>query len=323
MATEQQSVEEKVEELFTKDIVEEEPSEFDPVKPEVLEDADSEVEQSEETDGQLVEKSEEAKTEETEDGLQYVEVEYDGNVYEVPENLKDALLRQSDYTTKTQEVASQRKEVEVQLGTLKQQQDEFQFVQSIQGDVLKAQQLEAQANQFHEYLRSNIDNLSSTDIEKLRLAVDDARRERDQIVQSVQQKQGEFQQAQEQSYAELLNKGTEVLRQKIPGWGEKEQNRLREYALSSGITEAEISQLVDPRHVEMIWKASQYDALKAGAAPAVRKVQTAPSIKEKSRNPMPEDVKQKLNLRKKLKSRKLGSREKARLIQENIGERWG
>jgi hypothetical protein len=38
---------------------------------------------------------------------------------------------------------------------------------------------------------------------------------------------------------------------------------------------------------------------------------------------MPEDVKQKLNLRKKLKNPKTSDRDKARAIQEVMGERFG
>lgn len=38
-----------------------------------------------------------------------VDVEYDGHVYQVPRPLKDALLRQSDYTRKTMELADQRR----------------------------------------------------------------------------------------------------------------------------------------------------------------------------------------------------------------------
>lgn len=41
-----------------------------------------------------------------------IEVEYDGKPYKVPSELKDALLRQSDYTKKTMEVAERRKAME-------------------------------------------------------------------------------------------------------------------------------------------------------------------------------------------------------------------
>ncbi len=256
------------------------------------------------------------------EGPEYVEIEIDGEVLEVDAKYKDYFLRQEDYTTKTQEIAEQRKTVEVQRGEMELRASQFEFAESIRPDVLKAQQLEASAQQYHQYLRDNIDTLSSVDIEKLRLAIEDSNRERDALVQSVQQKQSEFQQASEQSKEELRNKGTEILRQKIPGWGETQQKQVRDYALSSGFTEAEISTVLDPRQVETLWKAAQYDALKAGAAPAVKKVQQAPTIKTKARKSMPKETQDKLNLRKKLKSN-ISARDKRAIAAEDIGKRWG
>lgn len=257
-----------------------------------------------------------------EDTSDLVEVEWDGQLIEAPKAIADALMRQSDYTQKTQEVAAQRKAVEVQIGEVELRAQQYAFAQAVNPDIMKAQQLEQQAEQAHQYLRENIDTLTSTEIEKIRIAVDDSRRERDQLVQSMQQKHNEFQQAQEQSRQELLNKGTEVLRSKIPNWGAEAQKQVQEYALASGYTEAEVSQVVDPRQVETLWKASQYEALQQGKAAAVRKVQDAPSIKPKSRNPMPQKVKDKLNLRKKLKSEKLTNADKAGLIGESIADKF-
>lgn len=292
--------------LFGKDDYEPDP------KPVVEGDESEEVEAVEETE----------ETPEADDTPEFVEVEYGDKLYEVPTELKDALMMQSDYTSKTQEVANQRKEVEVQLGTIAQRAAQFEFAQSMQPDVLKAQQLEQTADQWHQYMRENIDQLSSTDIEKIRLQVEDARSQRDAIIQTVTTKQNEFQQAQEQSHQELLNKGTEVLRQKIPGWGEEQQKQVRDYALSHGFTEAEIGQVVDPRQVETLWKAAQYDSLKSGAAPAVKKVSQAPTIKPKSRNPMDKATGDKLNLRKKLKSTKLTDSQKAQAIGDDIASKF-
>ena len=231
-------------------------------------------------------------------------------------------MMQSDYTHKTQDVASQRKEVEVLNGQIQSKLQEFQFAESIQEDVLKAQQLEATANQYHEYLRNNIDNLSSTDIEKLRLAIEDSRRERDEIVQSVQGKQAEFQQAQEQSFTELLNKGTEVLKSKIPDWGESHQKAVRDYALSAGFTDAEVNSVVDPRQVEILWKASQYDSLKANKTSAVKKVQDAPkTIRPRMRDEKGRFASKQAKVQKALKSNMPDS-DKATLIGESIADRF-
>ena len=252
-----------------------------------------------------------------------VEVEYDGKLYEVPEELKDALLRQSDYATKTQEVANRRKEVEVALGQLVQQREAFEFAEAIREDVLRAEQLEATANQYHEYLRHNVDSLSPTDIEKLRMAIEDSRRQRDEIGQGVTRKQQEFQQAQQQSLQELLNKGTEVLRGKIPGWGQEHQQQVREYATNLGFSEQEIASVIDPRQVEVLYKAAQYDALQANKPAAVKKVQKAPTIKARARDPETgQFVKQQAKLQKALKSNSLSDNEKAKLIGGDLMDRF-
>ena len=289
---------------------------------ETQEEAPEEELVAEEVESEESEEREVTPEVEGDDTSDMVEIEWDGQLIEAPKSVADALMRQSDYTQKTQEVAAQRKAIEVQYGENELRAQQFAFAQAVNPDVIKAQQLEQQAEQAHQYLRDNIDSLSSTEIEKIRLAVDDARRERDQLVQSMSQKHSQFQQAQEQSRQELLNKGTEVLRSKIPNWGAEAQRQVQEYALSSGYTEAEVSQVVDPRQVETLWKASQYDSLQKGKAAAVRKVQDAPTIKPKSRNPMPKHVKDNLNLRKKLKSEKLTNSDKAGLIGDSIADKF-
>ena len=250
-----------------------------------------------------------------------VEVEWEGQLIEAPKSVAEALMRQSDYTQKTQEVAAQRKAIETQIAELDHKNKQFQFAESIRDEVLKAQQLESQADQAYEYLRNNVDSLSPTEIEKIKIAIEDTRKERDNLVKSLTTKQTEFQQASEQSLKELRNKGTEVLKQKIPGWGEEKAKQVRDYALNSGYTEAEISNVLDPRQVETLWKASQYDNLKSGVTPAVKAVQAAPSIK--ARNPMPKETRQKLDLRKKLASKNLTDKQKEALLIQDFGERLG
>jgi hypothetical protein len=208
-------------------------------------------------------------------------------------------------------------------GEVENRRQQYEFAQKVIPDVLRAQQLESQVDQTHKYLRDNIDSLSHTDIEKLRMAIEDARGQRDKIVSELTQKQQEFQQAQEQAQGELLKKGTEVLRSKFPNWGEEAQKQVRDYALSTGFTEAEVSGVVDPRQVEVLYKAAQYDLLQQGKTRAVQKVQNAPKISSKARNSMPAETRAKLDLRNKLKSTKLNPRDKQKLVAEDIGARWG
>lgn len=56
------------------------------------------------------------------DGDTIAEVEYEGTVYQVPAPLKDALLRQADYTRKTMELADQRRALAEERGDTEQLQ---------------------------------------------------------------------------------------------------------------------------------------------------------------------------------------------------------
>lgn len=71
------------------------------------------AEADEETEAQAEDESAEAETSEDEE-----EVEFEGKQYKVPKELKPALLRQADYTKKTQELAEYRKQVADQVDYL-------------------------------------------------------------------------------------------------------------------------------------------------------------------------------------------------------------
>lgn len=277
--------------------------------------------EAEAADEEATDEVEEVKAEE--ESPDVVEVEYDGKLYEVPAELKDALLRQGDYTQKTQEVAAQRKQLDIQIQQAEHARKEYEFLDSIQEDIMKAQQLDATVNSYREYLRNNLDSLDNSDTMKIQLAIEDLQREREGLVGNLNQKQQEFQKAQQQSLEELLNKGTEVLKQRIPGWDDKAAKSLRDYAVSQGIPGELVDRVVDPSQIHMLWKAQQYDQLQANKPAAVKTVSKAPSIKEKSRNPMPDDVKRKLNLRKVLKSQNKSDRDKAKALGDSIADRFG
>jgi len=292
-------------------------------EPEVAEEEVAEEVEAQEEPEEEPDEAQEGEIEAKEDEEEYAEVEIDGELLQVPAKYKDYFLRQQDYTQKTQELSQQRQEVEVVRQQAEQAQKHYEFTQSIWDELVQAQQADTLAEQYQNYLRENIDNLSSSDIEKIRFQVEEARNQKNQIAQALNQKWEEHQQAQQQSFQELLNKGTEVLKQKIPNWGEAQQKQVREYALANGFTEQEVSHVVDPRQVEVLWKAAQYDQLKEGAKPAVQKVQKAPKIKPKSRNPMPKDTQDKLNLRKKIKNPNRPSKEKQKDIGQYIGSKFG
>ena len=183
---------------------------------------------------------EDAEVVEAKEGDEFVEIEIDGEILEVPEKYKDYFLRQQDYTKKTQELSEQRREFEVRQQQLSEQQKLYEFQSSVADEVSQAQQLQYGIQQLKSYLSEQIDALSSKDIEKVRLQIDNAKDQYEQIVSGLHQKQQEFQQSQEQSRKELLKKGTEVLRTKVPEWSEETMGKAKEYAASLGIPAARV-----------------------------------------------------------------------------------
>jgi len=297
---------EEVGEYKEEEIVDSEASE------EVSEDDSEEVEAKDTQDGE----------EDTQDGG-FVEVEWEGQLIEAPKSIADALMRQSDYTQKTQEIAAQRKAFEVAQGQINELQGAYEFAKSIQTEQLEMQQADSMISQWEQHLSQNAKEMSAQDIALVQLEIKNLEKFKADKHNELSNKQQEFQQAREQSMQELLNKGTEVLRSRIPGWGDEHKAAIRDYGLNNGFTESEISSVIDPRQVEVLWKASQYDKLQQGKTAAVKKVKESPTIRSKPRNPMPKDVREKLDLRNKLKSKKLSAKDKQSLIAQDIGKRWG
>jgi len=297
----------------------------DMLLPEETDDTTQPPPEAEAADQEAEEETEEpteAEAEEAEEPAEpeLVEVEYEGKVYETPPELKDALLRQSDYTQKTQSLADSRRELEHRQKTIETTEDSYKFAQSIQEELSQAAQLDAQLNYY-----KGLDYTSMTTEEMFqnRNQMDMVKDQRDALLKVLETKQNEFQQTQQQANTALLKEGAEILEKSIPNWNQETQKEISDFAVSYGYSREEVESLTDPRAVQLLHKAMQFDKLKEGIPATQVKLSEVPTIKPKSRNPMPEDVKAKLNLRKILKNPKKSSKEKARSIQESLGERFG
>ncbi len=273
------------------------PEEVDPDPPEVIEELEPVVEGAE-------------------------EIEYDGVVYEVPPQLKDAFLRNKDYTQKTQTLADQRKEVEFQQKQIETTQKEQKFIGEIQPELNNIGYLDAQINQMDEDLRQNLSTLTSEEMFKKKIEVDGLKEQRLALANGLQEKYKGFEEANEQSRKELIEQGTQILQKDIPDWNLEKQQEVATYALSQGMPQQDVNALINPVHVKLLWKAQQFDKLQAGIPGAKAKVKAAPTIQPKSRSPAQSVNDKKLAVRNKLRSGKLSDREKADLIQEDIGERF-
>ena len=68
--------------------------------------------------------------------IEYAEVELNGKKYQIPAELKDGYLMQSDYTRKTQEVAEQRKQIEARQAEIEALQQTSQEELNVRAELI-------------------------------------------------------------------------------------------------------------------------------------------------------------------------------------------
>lgn len=218
------------------------------LKADADEDADTEAEAGPEPevdeDGNPIE--EQAADDDTE------EVEWeDGKKHRIPRGMKDALLRQADYTRKTQEVAETRKHVlareeavalQAQIvdrigPALAHRQDALEKLQRLESPEFQAQLAQLKAT---DYLKAQEWRDYRTDLERF-VARTEAQ---------IQSAAGEIQFAQQQETARQLEYMNRVLQTKMPGWGQKRADQITEAAIKNyGFTVDEVASIREPRVV--------------------------------------------------------------------------
>ena len=228
---------------------------------EILFGKDEELPEEEGTDDEsATPETDEQDESEPDDG--FVEAEYEGKTYKVPKELKDALLRQSDYTRKTQEIAETRKQVEAHAQQL---QAERQFVQQNLQEVAAITAIDQQLSQFAQLDWNALTDADPAQAMKLDRQMRDLHAQREQIAFGITQKQAEFQQRQQQEAARQLEEGRRVLEREIPGWGAERAQELFLFGKQYGIPEQLLGSLSQPVLVKALHDLQQYHQLKAKA----------------------------------------------------------
>lgn len=221
----------------------------------------------------------------------FEEVEYEGETYQVPPKLKEAIIRQGDYTKKTQEVADQRRTMEV----LQQESHISRLAEQFKTDTAQEhQQLQALDWALQQPVDWN--TMSTEDALRYKLRIDGWRDQKTALEKSIGEKRHDWERKQDETYRKIVNDSLSVVAKRIPGWSPAVAKSVTEHALSEGYTDHELRRAnTDPRLAVTLWKAAQYDKARQSAQPAVAQAKAA---KVSGSNPMPSDVKTRLNFRK-------------------------
>ncbi len=252
------------------------------VKPETEESAPTEdVEEStEETQDEPLEEvsEEESDEEESEEESEEDEVEEESEVYAVKvdgeelevslDELISGYSRHSDYTRKTQEIASERNRMaEMQQHwaneILQTQSERQQYIETL-GQVVNNSMsgLEQFANVDWDSLKESDPIAFMTKREELREAQDRVQSMRNEQGMAQQQQFEELQRMKGMAVKEEQQRLLEVVPEMADATKRKEiASSMTSYALEQGFSQEELKELVDHRHFLVLMKAQKYDAL--------------------------------------------------------------
>lgn len=227
-----------------------ESEEIEPVETEEVEIEAAEVDdEAEETD-----ESEEEESEE--------EVDYEGKKYRVPKELKDALLRNADYTRKTQEVAEARKALDAEKQQIQQ------VVQRQQQNLRDYAQLAAIDQQLQHLQGVDWNKLSDDDpvaAQKQFFHFQQLQQYRQSVAQSLTQREQQTLHEQQAQLAKQLEQGRQTLAKEIKDWSPELATKLVDFGTQLGFSREEMQSIADPRAVKLIHKAYLYDQAQAKA----------------------------------------------------------
>lgn len=244
--------------------------------PEVATDEPDEVieQGDEQVDEQVDEQPEEQAQDETptED---LVPVEFEGETFQVPAKLKDALLRQQDYTVKTQQVAEQRRAVddraqyleakEALLGAAYEEATAYRAIQ---------QQLEQfDALDWAKLAQSDMQQAYTLDLQRQEL-----RRQLGTKEQALKAKVAQVEAARKMHMEKQMELGRAEFQRRVGALKAEDVQATWKQGQSLGFTEQELSSLTDARVMHAIWKAAKWDALQAGKSATKQQASKAPPV---------------------------------------------
>lgn len=183
-------------------------------------------------------------------------------------------LRQADYTQKTQALAEERSQFDAQ-----RQQVAAQAQEGMERLAGMAQALEVELAKYRP-TPQQIEDLRQTDPGQAALLIEDDRRQRE-LIQMAQAEQDRIAREQQQA---VIPQQRAALVQANPAFAENfdaEYQGLGEYAISpdgGGLRRDEWDQLVDHRHVNLVWKAREYDKATRNAKRLPKKLANVPKV---------------------------------------------
>jgi hypothetical protein len=184
------------------------------------------------------------------------EIEYEGEKFKVAPKLKEAFLRQQDYTKKTQEVAEVRKSYEAAL----QQATQAVELQKSQYPLLgKLHSLDDQIAQYEKVDWNTLTAQDTTRAQQLFIAFQQAKDARGKTLSELQAMQAQQSEASKQALNARLEEGRKTLEREIKGWGAELGQKLSAFGQKTyGFSAEQVANVTDPKAVKLLHDAYQW-----------------------------------------------------------------
>jgi hypothetical protein len=188
------------------------------------------------------------QAEETSDDSQepqeeFEEVEYEGKRYAVPKELKDAVLRQADYTRKTQELAQTRQQAEAEIAS------KTARIEAERANIQTVARLTAMDERLQQYQGVDWQQLSQTDPVRAQqefFQYQQLKDSRQQFVFQVQQHESQRAMQEQQETAQRMQQANDALKREISNWSPDYARELRSVAKELGADESELDGIKAP-----------------------------------------------------------------------------
>lgn len=243
------------------------------------EEATEQDEQATEVDATEAEPAEGDPTEEAEASDEFATVEFDGVTLTVPadkaEEVKKGLLRQADYSRKMNEVSDKAKEY---ASKAEQAQKLAENAEAYAEVLAEVRLVDQQLKQYESLDWQTLRRENPAEFAALAAEFQGLKLSKKDIVSKAQTKAREIEDAKAQGINEKRAAMFKVLEKDLPGWGDALGQQITQYAVQSGWTVENLTQLTDPQVVIALDKARKFDNIQNGKAEALKKAQGAPKV---------------------------------------------
>lgn len=204
----------------------------------------------------------------------FEELEWDGKKFVAPKSLKDGILRQADYTRKTQEVAETRKALEIREQQIAQQaaasEEELNARVNLMG-------IDAQIKQYAEVNWDALEQEDPIGAQQHWRRFTALKEQRNEAYNDYAQKQAARTQFTQQDIAKRIEE-TRTFARSIPGWTPEMDSKVIDFAKSKGVSDHQLAGVINPKVYEILNLARLGEQLLTKQQTAAPKAADAPQL---------------------------------------------